>query len=599
MRQRRKTRYYFTLALTVTALALARAGKLWSAPDPVEELRQALAVRPDDRIKRSKEFLDYREKILGERVKALRTISDLRRAFVDWKIPEDRFEALQKLDQKWRGVVGNRLTAALTEAAKSPDVNVRLAVANLIAELGPGVPGLKSTDPGGFARSLTGIVIDLARDPAVPVRRQGLRALGMINPDLDKAIDVLGDVLKTAKDVGLRRTAAESLRGMVRVVANLNKKSPAKSVEVWASPEELILTCKDVVDKIAKVSKDRSGIRDRDIDVRTICLEAVHESGAAFSDLPGAYKKEEFPPAGRKLTEDELARIGQEYARVRKEIESLEPLLQAMAGQGAALRESARDAHPRVKSAAAATLEELSHVRLRLQQRVESLPALETAPKPVVTKDFDKMVVSSWPVMAALLKDPSSDLDVRRRAIEFLENLADDGVPALDAMIKALGDHNRFIRWAAARTIGNLPVEKAATAVPYMTALIDDNDLDVRQAVVRGLERLGAHARPALEALQNKILDKRSDPEFRIAVMYCLASIGPEDTVPAIPLLIRALPDPDARVRRTAAEILGKYGRLAESAVPALREALGDDDMDVRRYASDALLSILIRPAKE
>jgi HEAT repeat protein len=166
-------------------------------------------------------------------------------------------------------------------------------------------------------------------------------------------------------------------------------------------------------------------------------------------------------------------------------------------------------------------------------------------------------------------------------------------------LTRALGDRNRFIRWAAVRTLGNLPVEKAATTVTDLAALLDDNDVDVRQAVARALERLGPRARAAVEPLEAKILDHRSDPEFRVAVMYVLESIGTEDTVSAIPLLTRALTDTDARVRRTAAELLGKYGRLAESAVPALRDTLGDDDTEVRQRASDALLSILVGPTKE
>src|SRR5438445_13416784 len=126
MRQHRKTRCLLTLA-TLAASALC-AGRLWSAQDPVEDLRQALVVRPEDRSKLTTEFLAYREKILDERVKALRTISELRRALVEWKIDPDRFGKLPKLDEKWRGVVGKRLTDALTKAAKSPEENVRRAV---------------------------------------------------------------------------------------------------------------------------------------------------------------------------------------------------------------------------------------------------------------------------------------------------------------------------------------------------------------------------------------------------------------------------------------------------------------------------------------
>src|SRR5207248_1392936 len=127
-------------------------------------------------------------------------------------------------DETWRKVVGKRLTAALTEAAKSPQENVRLAVANLIAEMGPTVQALEATERGGFARSLTGLVIALARDPALAVRQEALRALGTINADPDRAAPVLGNALKTEENVEARRMAADSLRRLVRVATNLNKK---------------------------------------------------------------------------------------------------------------------------------------------------------------------------------------------------------------------------------------------------------------------------------------------------------------------------------------------------------------------------------------
>jgi len=594
-----KTRSLCTSAICLVTIILVCAGMAWSAPDAVQDLQQALVVRPNDRSRMHKEFLSHRDRILQERVKALGTISDLRRALVEWKFDPDRFGVVQKLDEKWRAVVGKRLLAALSAAAKSPEANVRLAVAALIADMGSDVPAVEAAAASGFSRSLTGIVIQLSRDPAPPVREEALRALGTINADPARAVSVLGEALKSAKEVSMRRVAADGLWRMVQVVTGLNKNLQTRSAEVWATDEELIKTCTDVVEKIAAVSNGNTGIRDPDAEVRLTCLEAVRAAGLAFGDLPGAYKEDEFPPADRKLAEDELTDIRKKYERVQNEINSLQPLLQAMAGHAVLLREAAADPAPQVKLAAAATLEEFSHLRLRLRQRAESLPKLDAVPKPVVNKDFDKAVTGNWPVMAALLQDPANELEVRRRAMEFLENLGDDAIPALAAITKALGDHNRFIRWAAVRTLGNLPMEKAATAVTDIAALLDDNDNDVRQAVARTLERLGPRAKAALEPLKARILDKKRDPEFRAAVMYAIAGIGPEDTQSAIPQLIRALTDSETRVRQAAAEVLGKYGVLAKSAVPAVRETLDDEDVDVRRRASDALLNILLGAVKE
>ena len=45
-----------------------------------------------------------------------------------------------------RGLVGKRLTEALEKQAKSGDANNRLAVANVIAEIGPNLRALKADD---------------------------------------------------------------------------------------------------------------------------------------------------------------------------------------------------------------------------------------------------------------------------------------------------------------------------------------------------------------------------------------------------------------------------------------------------------------------
>ncbi len=61
------------------------------------------------------------------------------------------------------------------------------------------------------------------------------------------------------------------------------------------------------------------------------------------------------------------------------------------------------------------------------------------------------------------------------------------------------------------------------------------------------------------------------------------------DTIgePAVPPLIRALNDADSRVRKSAAEALGKIGGVR--AVRTLIRALNDSDWDVRSGAAEAL----------
>lgn len=59
-----------------------------------------------------------------------------------------------------------------------------------------------------------------------------------------------------------------------------------------------------------------------------------------------------------------------------------------------------------------------------------------------------------------------------------------------------------------------------------------------------------------------------------------------------MPILIRAMANPDAKFRRGAAEALKKFGPLAKPAVPALQNALQDEDDQVRKMSAEALKAI-------
>jgi HEAT repeat protein len=138
-----------------------------------------------------------------------------------------------------------------------------------------------------------------------------------------------------------------------------------------------------------------------------------------------------------------------------------------------------------------------------------------------------------------------------------------------------------------------MPPEKAAKAVPALRRVLCYPDSDVRMAAVAAIVRLEHLAKDAVPELEKGILQPQRDIDYRIAVMKALVSIGPANSLTAIPNLVKALQDGDVRIRRSAAEVLGKFGPLARQAVPALREALGDDDAEVRENASLAILNIL------
>ena len=620
MRQHRTNRLILTLVLGALFGWLTLAGRSWSAPDPVEDLRDALFIRQEDRRDASAAVLLFRRETLQKRIDALRTISDLRRALMDWREDVDLAGKIQDLDEEMRAQVGRRLKNALEKVAKKGDATSRMAVANLIAEMGPTVRGLlpekqpKTKEEkeqqerdswGGFTRSLTPTVIELAHDRDLDVRRMALRALGTINADPRLAVPVFKKVLETpargAEAEDLHRLAAGGLVQMIKVASalpvtkrfpgELPKRAATRGAGVFITPEELVETASLVVSGAAV------GLREPDFQVRLLCLEAFQKAASALGEFPGAIDaKKDFPPAGRALTDDEKKFIRIRYDDVQRLLDERKPILDALTKHGKMLDRTLSDDNPRVRWAAVTAVEQLSHLRLRMRQRALSLPELPKVPRPKVDKDFNALVLGRLPAVAALLGSPDSDLQTRSEAIHYMENLEEDAAPALDAIIQRLADPNRFIRWAAARTVGYLPPEKAVLAVPALAHLIGDTDLEVRMAAAAVLEGFGPRARDALPALKHAIL--HGDADFRVAVIYTVSSIGPA-AAPAIPELIQALSteqSPDPRVRRAAADVLGKFGPLARAALPALRQLVGDDDPEVRIKASDAILSILPEP---
>jgi hypothetical protein len=97
------------------------------------------------------------------------------------------------------------------------------------------------------------------------------------------------------------------------------------------------------------------------------------------------------------------------------------------------------------------------------------------------------------------------------------------------------------------------------------------------------VDQLKAIGEPALEALTHALDDE--DVEMRQAVVYVLGEFGE----PALEALTCALDDADADVRRQAVDALGDIG---EPALEALGHALEDEDKYVRRYTIEVLTRI-------
>jgi HEAT repeat protein len=91
-----------------------------------------------------------------------------------------------------------------------------------------------------------------------------------------------------------------------------------------------------------------------------------------------------------------------------------------------------------------------------------------------------------------------------------------------------------------------------------------------------------------LKALQDP------DPKVRKTAVAKLGNVATADSA-ALPAVLGALKDPDAAVRREAILALLKWGPEANEAIPALLEMKRNDrDAQVRSYAAQALAKLQV-----
>jgi HEAT repeat protein len=149
---------------------------------------------------------------------------------------------------------------------------------------------------------------------------------------------------------------------------------------------------------------------------------------------------------------------------------------------------------------------------------------------------------------------------------------------AAPALLAALGDADRTVRAAAARSLGRLQI--AGAAQPLVEALVSGQ---VPNGVAgEALVELGPVAVPELRAIA-----RHPRQRLRATAIALLGLVG--DTADSA-LAIRLLGDPSAEVRAAAAATLTRIGGPA--AEPALEATLDDRIPFVRAQAAEALGAI-------
>ena len=223
----------------------------------------------------------------------------------------------------------------------------------------------------------------------------------------------------------------------------------------------------------------------------------------------------------------------------------------------------------------------------------------------------------------------ATDENGRVLAVDAIADLGPNALPALDDLVKALGDDNIRLRWHAARAIGRIG-EGAFPALPNLVALLKDADPivvtqaaaaireiradegkspladDHAQAYAEAVDALAAtlvHADPRVRRgslktiaalspepvkLANLLNDKLSDadPSVVMPAMESLADLGAD----AVPMLVESLKNPKSRYWATVA--LTEIGPAAAPAAGALTAAALNGEPEERMQAMLALAAI-------
>jgi HEAT repeat protein len=557
--------------------------------------------------------LSRREEQVERRARAVTGLKDLRQALALKEWTSD-FDMRIRAD-----VIAKRFRAFLDRAIRSRSATTRLAAARFIGEVGTDITALEPASTAGFGRRLAPELIELIqnRRETPEVRVTAIRSLGKINPRPDDALKVLGPFLKSGQDVRLQRAAAAALDELLREVAQLRRKS-FKPAGVVASEKEV----REAAEKVLPVAA--RGFGNPDPAVRRLCASAAREAAMAVRGLipspnpesrKKGYSREEIDTIRRKLPDFDLP--AREFARQVPRLQRL--LSDANAGvrlvATQALSETAHfwnDLHTVRTIAATQTVasprdqdfadlgpsgERLAGVTVKRNRSGELILVArkEADPPKVPTKD-----PLGDALQQALAKVRLTDPDVNNRlaAVDFLELLEARAAKAAPAVIDRIArDPNKFVRWAAVRTLGRIGPVLPKTAVPALARRLADEDRDVRLETGATLQLYGPRAKPALPAVI-RAAARTTDPDFHVALLRSIRLMGKKalgkDLGKALDALGNSLNDSEPRVRLTAAEILGEFGRDARTPaiVRALRKAMRDDDAQVRKAASEALLNI-------
>jgi HEAT repeat protein len=310
--------------------------------------------------------------------------------------------------------------------------------------------------------------------------------------------------------------------------------------------------------------------------IRWAAAEALAKIGApAIASVVGVLSDPD--PAIRDVAIQALGKIGPE---------AVPPLAALLRSPHRAVRETAAQALGNIndEQSVRPLIDALSDRDRTVREKAAA--ALVAVGKPAVPALFDALNHPSaevrkfaYTALEKLGREPMTETYVRPIAHGKWKDLGEVKAPALDALLEALKDPVKDVRFTAVRNLANIGDDRA---VPGLTRALADKDREVRDTAIHALVKIGP---PSVNHLLDVLRD--GPAELRPMVTAVLGYIG--DKRARIPLLA-ALEDTDAAVRSAAAEALATYKDAA--LVPSLLAALKDTDVRVRFNAIGSLWQI-------
>lgn len=434
----------------------------------------------------------------------------------------------------------------LLPALDAPAPSLRVATLVQLSDLAQ--HHLNSDERQNLASQLGSRLARLGQDPDGRIQQAALEAITRLGVEVHVAIPAYEHAL-LAMELKPRQIVAEAVAQRL--------KSSVADLQQGDTRGDRVRVAADCL-RDAQLLAPLCGrlLADRDANIRqktVLACDGAWQGLAKFTSLGDDSNDSRYTP----LLRQELPKIARAWAELAP---AFVPLLQ----QGALAE----------RIAAGRTLEALAHL-LQSWER-QALKWGLTAEQVQGLRAANQNMSTLVPGLLAAL--PGAPTEVQLATLGVIEGLEGDAEPARPFVLDMVASaKSSFVRWNCLRILAQLSPARSGEEWNRVSALLTDDDGDVRAAALRVLAgwATAPHTEEMILAAQNS--PHGNSPGDRRASVLALASMIEKGT---------------AAEQLSALRVLGRMGDEAGPALPSLKVALQKAKPDIRRAIPDVLGSI-------